>query len=434
MRDNIISPGGDKNAKYVLWLSLIFPFLGFIYSMVRLDRRSYHKVILFFAFWFGYTVFLYSGDVVSYYDDFEKVVAYSWSDYWYLLQHLFDEYKGIQLDVIVYNSKPDVYALTLSFLVSRFTENPRWFFALVSVVYTGLFLLFIGEVLKLVKIKRSIEWKILFAFLLLIVPFYVGVTGVRFWTALFFFLYFLLRFLNTRKQVNLFYILGAVLIHYTFVVPVLILYLYRVLGVNRAMAHVFVFASLVFFGLSSATSTLDFLNETISVLDDSRVKTSAASYTNVEVLEGRKTVMAEANWYVRWKELAVTYSMLILFLLEYFSILKIRTDNFLRSWYFLYVLFFCVTLLSFKLGSLGRFSYIFYILTIFRLLYSCSISDITPKLKLISFLLLPTLILHVLVTFRAGFYFVDPLLLVGNPAVFLMESSDISLSQLLIGH
>ncbi len=42
--------------------------------------------------------------------------------------------------------------------------------------------------------------------------------------------------------------------------------------------------------------------------------------------------------------------------------------------------------------------------------------------------------LYIIVVFRAGFYTVDPLLLVNNSIFTFFMHSDISLSELLIGH
>ena len=123
---------------HVLYLSFfIWPFGAFLFSLMHIFNKHYQKVIIAFSFLFGYSVFFYGGDIVRY-DNFYKVVSiYSWSDFFKIIFNPFDLsiqafYAGAE--------KPDRYTFLLQFLFNRFTENSRWMFGFISVVFTALYL------------------------------------------------------------------------------------------------------------------------------------------------------------------------------------------------------------------------------------------------------------------------------------------------------
>lgn len=422
------------NAGPIFFLSFILPAVAFGISIKHIWDKQYHKVILLFSFWLGYTVFYYSGDVVEYKNAFAVISTYDWSGYFYLLKNTLSDDKFILFQSNVANSKPDIYALTLQFLISRFTENERLFFAVVSLIYTYLILKFKDEVLMYCGVHANKIWRFFFASLLLIVPFYVAITGVRFWTALFWFMLFTMKYLRT-KQVH-FIVLAAlsITIHYTFMFPMGILLLYRFLNISKAVMRVLVMASLVFFVLSTTSGLLGFASKAIELFGDSSVKKASSSYTDDEIVEAKNNEVSTANWYVRIRQKLITYSFFTFFLLEFLGVFRWRTDKYLDSWYSLYVLFFCIAALTINLGSIGRFVYIFYLLSLVRLLIIYNLNPKNRYLKTIRFYLMPVMIIHVLVSLRAGFYYVDPLLVIGNPIVFFVAKSGVSLSEFIVGH
>lgn len=158
------------NATPLFLLSIIFPGIGFLLSIRKIWNKQYQKIILLFAFWLGFTAFFFGGDILEYKNAFPITGKYTWNSYFYLVTNSFSEDRLILFPDNVVNSKPDIYALTLQFIISRFTDNERWFFGFVSLIYAFLFLKFINEVLVFSGINKTKPWRFFFACLLLIVP------------------------------------------------------------------------------------------------------------------------------------------------------------------------------------------------------------------------------------------------------------------------
>jgi hypothetical protein len=86
------------------------------------------------------------------------------------------------------------------------------------------------------------------------------------------------------------------------------------------------------------------------------------------------------------------------------------------------------------MGSLSRFKYVYFLLLLSRFVILAGLQPENKKMKAITKIFVPFLALYILVTFRAGFYFVDPLLLINNSLTMFFLNSDISLSEFIVGH
>jgi hypothetical protein len=420
-----------------LWLFfLIWPFGGFCFALKNVLNRNYHKIILAFSFLFGYSVYLYSGDIINYETSFHEVrTNYAWSDYFYLMTHVFSPDKLDHYIPNVVTRQPDVYAFSLQFFISRLTDNPRWFWAIVSVIYTAFFLTFITEIAKEVKwIDKNIAQKVFFIALLVVIPYYVGVTGVRFWTALFVFMIGAIRLVRNRQIKHLLYASLSILIHYSFFLPVAILIIYRLVRLRRDVRYVLVFGCMMFFVVSSTTSLLGFIENSLTFFSETTIEERISGYSDEEQLVGKQEKAAKANWYVKTRAEALLYFLLIITSLEAFGIIKFRNNEFLASMEPLIILFLCITLLTINLGSIGRFKNIFYLLSLSRYIILIGMMPLNHTLKLYSYILMPILLLWIIVTFRAGFYFTEPLLLVNNVFTTFVMHSEVSLSEFLVGH
>lgn len=416
-----------------LWLFFfIWPFGAFLLSIRHILNKHYQKVIIAFAFLFGYSVFMYGGDIERYAEMYRIIDGYTWTDFFYILFNPLEQtaqtfYAGV--------NKPDRYAFTLMFLFSRITDDPRLMFSFISIVFTALYLAYVNEILEnTIWLSRNLTQKIFFAFLLVIIPFYVGVTGIRFWTALFVFMIFLMRYIKTNNKKYILYSAASMFFHYSFFVPFLITLFYAFAGYNKKIVYSLLFIGMVVFFSSSIGQKLTFLQNLAAPFQESVVYQSAESYTNIELLEERFERTSETNWYVSLRSDSILYFLIIISFLEIFGFLKFNENQLTKRMFPLIVIFLIYTLLTIDLGSLGRFKNIFYLLALGRYVILVGLQPFNMKLKVASRVLIPILLLWVLVVGRGGFYFVDPLLLVANPIILFFEQSSISLSQLLVGH
>lgn len=426
MKNNLAKP---------YFLSFIVPFWGLIIGLKNISDKSFHFFILFFAFWYGYSIiFIEGADHTQYKETYSDVEKYDLNDYTFLVTHALSIDRLNNLNENTVNNKPDLFALSLMFLITRITDNPRWFFAFVSLIYFFLFLSFKSELLKYTEYARNKYFQVIFLFILLILPFHVGVTGVRFWTALFYVLWVYLKFLNNKKKRDFILLLWiSVLIHYSFAIPCLLISIFINFNFSAKFIKPFLPILFLLYFLSAATS-LTYISSFLNVFEETSVKESAETYTDKEYLNERKLDESSTNWYVRVREFAINNLFIIFYLLELSGFVKFKNNN-NNSIDMLTFVFFILTLLTSGLGSIGRFKYLFYILGLIRLLKIIKLDiniNIFKKYYTIFSLIL---ILHVLVSNRGAFYSVDPLLVVGHPLLFLFDiHSTTSLSEILVGH
>ena len=420
-----------------LWFGfLIWPFGVFLYSIRNILNKHYQKLIIAFSFLYGYTVYPYSGDIINYREWFSIVASYNIYDYLYILQNTFSTESLVSYQVTNNMvTQPDVFAISLQFLVSRFTENPRWFWGIVSVIYTSFMFMFVNQITKEVNwLNKNFGQLLFFAFLLLVIPFYVGVTGVRFWPALFLFCTYLVKYIYRPKAKYIGYAALSILIHYSFFVPVAILLIKHLLPDNRFFYRLLVVFSLMIFASTSSGYLLSTLEGYTSIFNETVVEERVNSYTDQDVLQQRTQKQSQNNWYVSLRSDSILYFLLILTFMEISGFWKFHENEFTEKMFPYLTIFFCVTLLTINLGSIGRFKNIFYLLALSRYVHLFGLQPWDSRLRFSSYILFPILILYILVTFRAGFYTIDPLLLIHNVVTAFFLESDLSLSEFLVGH
>ena len=425
----------DKGSKtlYLSILMVFLPFIAFLYSVYNIRNVRYHFIILVFSFLYGYSVYMYSGDILGYNQTYTEMVHLNAGDFGKIIVsgYIPDKVTSPSLTV---HGQPDIYATSMMFLVSRFTDNSRWFFAIVSLIYTAIFIKFLQEVLKELKWQGNFAQITFLSFLILIVPFYVGVTGIRFWTALFLFMLSLMKFIRTKQPKFILLSALSVLVHFSFFIPLAVLVLSLIIKVNRRIATFLIFIAVVFFALTDNSQVLNMVSSSSRFFSESTIESRIEGYSSEDTLAQRQEAEAQGNWYARLRPKIIFYALLAAFLLEYFGILRWQTNEFLERLNSFYILFVIVVLFTYNFGSMGRFAYIFYLMTFVRYTVIAGLSSRNGSSLMLSYALVPILLLHIAVSFRAGFYTVDPLLAFGNSLSLLLFHSDISLSELLVGH
>jgi len=421
------------NAKNAFLLFWIWPFGSFLMAVRNIRSRAYHPIILMFAFIYGYSVYMYSGDVVRYAEAFEQITHANWRDYFYLLQQSYTG-KGYGIGSFgVVATQPDLYALTMQFLVSRVTENCRWFFGIVSLVYAWFFLGFINELIPEIKWRKGfVLQNIFFIYLLFCVPFFYPVIGVRFWTALSVFMLFSIKHIKKPSIKYLLLSSISIVIHYTFILPVFILVLYNLIKVNRSLITLMIFVALLFSVMTTSSQKIAYVGSTSSYFEGSRIENRIDAYTNQDIKEQIAGKRAKTNWYVRWNRQISHFFLTAVFIIEFILNIKWKQTLFLKKLYPFYVLFFTISLSLH--GVIDRYSYIFAMIFFMRFTILIGLNPKSRFLRMVSLLLIPILILHLAIVFRSGFYTVDPLLLISPAAVLLFIQSKTSLSELIVGH
>ncbi len=425
----------SKNIVYRWFAFAVWPFGMFLYSLKNIFNKNNQHIILAFSFLYGYSVFLFSGDILGYEKSFHQMIDLNWNDYWYLVTTRFLSKEVITSTESLIHTQPDYFALSLQFFIGRFTDNPRWFWAVVSLIYTSFTLNFFNYIYSKTNwIQNSFSQKIFFIGLILIVPFYVGVTGVRFWTALFLFISYAVKFLHTKRVLYFIIASMSALIHFSFILPIFLLLLSFLLPMSRFIYKIIIMISLAIMFASSVSSSLSFIANLSSNMEESAITERTESYTDEDGLEHRYKKRSNTNWYVRYSANAVLYFFIFLGVIDVLGLFRYKENKFLYNTFPLIFVFLVLTMLTKDLGSISRFRYALYLLILSRYSVLIGLQPNDIRLNGLANFFVPILSLFVIVSLRTGFYYVDPLLLINNSILTFFVHNDISLSELLIGH
>jgi hypothetical protein len=172
----------------------------------------------------------------------------------------------------------------------------------------------------------------------------------------------------------------------------------------------------------------------VEATDDSTVGQSMESYANQDLYAQKEKKSSSTNWYVRVRAYAHVYILLLAFLMEFFGVVKLSETEFSKKMMPILIIFFCVALITFNLGSIGRFKYIFLLLISVRYVIIYPINQTATFFKFFMIAMTPIILIFIIVTLRAEFYFIEPQLLVNNSiGIFFVRAKE-SLSEFIVGH
>lgn len=200
----------EIRSEYILLflIFLLWPFGAFIYALYRYNERESKIVLILFTALFGYSL----------------VAEFSGLDLYRVMQSLptasrlnFGDFNDSRLK----EGSADVYRDMVTFLVSRFTSNPRWlmctFGIVAGYVYTKVLSLFIGE-----QPGRNI-YKYLLVFSFSCIVSIDQLSGVRMSLAAYVFFYGAIKVIIHGDKRYLIVAATSILIHFSFLAIVLLL-------------------------------------------------------------------------------------------------------------------------------------------------------------------------------------------------------------------
>lgn len=203
----------DLSFKFVLFG--ITPFLGFIYSIVRLNTRSSYVVFFLTGIFFGMAFSVGYGESIDasrHREYFERDFFIGWSEYLSRVAGFFS-FDG---------SVKDLFRDFISFSVSRFTSNYHWYFLTIAAIF-GFFSLKSLRYLTSCRGYKLSIYCLLVTFVFLNLSIF-NINGVRFGTAAWVATFVIFRVFVSGYNRYLPFILLAPLIHISFFVVVAIVF------------------------------------------------------------------------------------------------------------------------------------------------------------------------------------------------------------------
>jgi hypothetical protein len=208
----------------------MWPFVAFIIAIVNFRHQEYRKFILFFFIYYGLS-FTINNPQVDANRYLEQLVVWSsknFQDYTTTVSQL---YSSGNEDRVT-----DPFVVSIDFLISRFTVSQGILFGVFAFLFGYVYL---NSVSNLYDYKRADNSYIvlfyIFFFSILVSIF--NINGFRFWMACWVYLNGAYHFVVNKGQkdssIKYFLLaLASILIHFSFILPVLLLLLYSMLG-NR---------------------------------------------------------------------------------------------------------------------------------------------------------------------------------------------------------
>lgn len=409
-----------SHSRFYEWLLFfISPLIATWVSIKNFRQFANPNILWAFVIFFGFTFAIGSENQGS---DINRYV--------YQLKQLYQQSFTFQegIDYFFQSGEADVMRIFIALVLSRFTDNTLALTTVYAVIFGYFFSRNFFYLLE--KLEGKIKpwtWFLLLVFFL-IVP-YWKLNGFRFWTATHIFIFGLLPYIFEGKTKRLLFCFVPLLFHFSFITPLLILFTYRFLPKNIS----FLF---YFFLLTTFVNQLDVTmvkNAIASVAPNIYVERTEGylAETKTENLRSGSSG-SEKNWYAVWNSKALSFSVVISFILVY---LNYKKNDFFEIKYralFCFSLWFgaLANLLS-SFPSGGRFVIVGNLMCFFLIIVGFQ-NIFSPSLqKRIIMFTGPLLILFVIVGIRSGFYANSITTALGNPIVALFFSEHTSLNDII---
>lgn len=411
MRENYIMNNLDWKSRYYYYLSfIIWPFGTTLAAFNNYDKSFSKDILWLFCIFFGLTfVVAEEGGADS--------ARYATS----LIQYAHSEMNLRELWQSFYSDSSgyvDILQPMVTYLVSRFTDNPTILFTIFGLIFGYFYSRNIWYILDRIEGKIAPPIFVFILTLAVLNPIW-NINGFRMWAAAQIFLYGALRYLLDGKGKGLIWTFASVFVHFSFMFPLAALVLFYFLK-NRINFY------LGFFILTSFIKELDlgFIRDSLSFLPGF-LQPRVSGYTNLDYAEFRMDRFQLNNWYIQYSVLGIKWAVYAMALSIYFfhnKYIKQRQDL---------LTLFCFSLVIYSFANLfslvpsgGRMivvanTFMFSFFVMFFSRYNKN-----RFLTILRFLTIPLLLLFCIVSLRTGMDFYGLVTIIGNP-IFAVFSTDI---------
>jgi hypothetical protein len=328
----------NKTGYYLVWI--FWPMIS-VYLAIKNIRSSWAKDISWlFIIFFGFTITIVGeSDAERYKEGFLKL---------YNSEVIFEDFF-----INIFDNYTDIVEPTISYFISRFTNDTRLLLAAYAFVFGFFFTRNIWYLINKTEGNIKPFSLLLLITFTLVMPFWT-ISGFRYNTALHIFLYGLLPFFYEKKKSKILFILLSPLCHFSFSIAVVIFLIYLILG-NRTTVYFYFF--LVSFFL--AELDLDVVRENFNFLPEifSKRVNDYTSEEYVETIEKYGSTKKEGiNWYVIYYTKSLNAFLLLFSILVFYKNKKDLSENkTINNLFSFSLLFFGISNIISSVPSVGRF-------------------------------------------------------------------------------
>lgn len=374
-----------------LWF-LIWPFFALVYALGNLKSNFTKNIVWLFCGFFGYTFIISNPemDANRYRDALFDLYEKRSESFTSLFLETYD--KGIY-------SGTDFYSHGLTLTISRFTDDFRILFLIVGLVY-GYF--FSRNILYIVPFLKEKKWLTLsiciFVILAFLIPFW-NINGYRFYTAAHVFLFGLLPILVENKYKYLWVSLLSTLFHFSFIFPVILLFIYFITR-NRYFIYLPILAVSLFF-TELDPKAINENAELAPIFMQNKVK----GYTTKEYIKFSQSIYTGMNWYVLGHVIAMNICLYAGIVYLFLRRKKYLVNNICQSLYSFGIFFLAAANFVVSVPSMGRFQNVALIIVAICLLYCSQMGVKDHWIKKLNILFIPATLIFFIVEIRIGFDF-----------------------------
>ncbi len=374
-----------KLNKYHYLIILFSPFVFLMHGLVQKSVDIKFKAAFVFCVFFG-VYFITSSPETDGYRHLENFKKYKNNGFEIFTNHF--------ENVLNKKADPELYVPLVNFILSRFTTSGSVLFGFHAFVYAFFYISSLRLVYEKAKFSRNNLTLGLFLMIIFLFPIH-QINGVRWFTAMWCFVYCALRYFNGEKRF-LFYAFGAGLIHFSlFVAPVFLL-LSLLIGYRP---KILLAIAIISFAIPRVQGSSLVDNESAVGIEslDNRV----GSYNNESNIEQRQIGLAKTNWYVRFRYEAIFYFMAIMGVVYLWFHFKSAKSLFSEKLYSFLFLWGSMVNFTFNIPSFGgRMRFLFWILL--AIFFYIEITEKKVRFeKPLGYLAIGAILLYALVDFRA---------------------------------
>lgn len=403
-----------KSALAAWILFLLNPFASVILAFKNRKAVYAKNIFWLFTAYYGFTLVISNeGMDANRYRDFFISLSYSDFDFKNIADLLYQEGSTFL----------DPAQLVISFLVSRFTSDPRFLFAVFGLVFGYFYSRNVWFLLERTGTEMKKSAVIYFAVFVIVLGFW-KISGFRMWTAAHIFFFGASQYFLDNKKSGILIAAVSVLFHFSYMFPVGLLLAYMTLPKKASLF--FGFFILAFFVSEIEISVF---SETLTRFLPDVFHQRIQGYTSEAYVESEAAALETRNWRFILYRQSIKWTSTVFLTVIYFTGKKFLQEN--KSYHIL----FCFAL--FLMASVNVFSHIptmirYYPVTylfVFALiyLYLQHVPDF-PLKKMLLLIAFPFLLFYCVGQINISLMTIGMITVMGNPFVALFSQNELDLA------
>ena len=392
-------------------LFLLNPFATALLAFLNYRKAYAKNIIWLFVAYYGFTLVVSNeGMDANRYRDFFISLSYTDFDFQNIGDLLYQEGSSFL----------DPAQLVISFLVSRFTSDPRFLFAVFGLVFGYFYSRNVWFLLERTGTEMKKSAVIYLAVFVIVLGFW-KISGFRMWTAAHIFFFGAFQYFMDNKKSGILIAAVSIFFHFSYMFPFALLLAYIVLPKKSSL-----FFGLFIFAFFVSEIEVSVFSEILTRILPDVFHQRIQGYTSEAYLESVEAGIETRNWRFLLYRQSIKWTSTVFLTVIYFTGKKFLQEN--KSYYIL----FCFAL--FLMASVNVFSHIpamirYYPVTylfVFALiyLYLQHAPDFHLK-KLLLLIAFPFLLFYCVGQINISLMTIGMITVMGNPFVALLSQSDL---------